>query len=201
MRKKKFTLRFAYAVYADFTTESVPRPFYVGKGNEGRCCLTERNIIHKRISKKHGFERRVLLETDDESFALETEIQLIESLKTYSLGGEGWWGANLTRGGDNSPMKDPHVAAKVSASKMGHPVSEAQRMKQSKSMKLAHINDPTLGTRNGDSMRGKHHTSETLTRMCESHKHRKPISEDTRAKQRLAAREREFQKKLRRLRG
>jgi hypothetical protein len=64
--------------------------------------LSQRNIVHDRIVNKHGQQRRVELETDDETLALATEIRLIIEHRTYAHGGEGWWGANLTLGGDGT---------------------------------------------------------------------------------------------------
>ena len=82
-----------FFVYVDWTTEDVPRPFYVGKGNERRIKFPRRNRLHENIANKHGLIRQVVFETDDEQLALALEQRLIEEYKTYVHGGEGYWGA------------------------------------------------------------------------------------------------------------
>lgn len=96
------TLSHQFCVYTDWTTEEIPRVFYVGKGNRSRIKNFERNSVHVNITAKHGCQRVIVLETDDENEAFEVEIELIASLKTFMHGGEGWWGANLTLGGDGA---------------------------------------------------------------------------------------------------
>jgi hypothetical protein len=98
-----FILSKRWCVYTDWTQEDTPRPFYVGKGNARRVNgKVFRNQIHQRIGKKYGQQRRVEFETDDEAEALAREVQLIAELKTYTHGGKGYWGANLTQGGDGT---------------------------------------------------------------------------------------------------
>lgn len=93
-------LSLVFFVYVDYTTEVQPRPFYVGKGNAVRVASLVRNVVHGRIAKKYGQRRTVVLETTDESQALDHERELIIEHRTYVNGGVGWWGANLTLGGE-----------------------------------------------------------------------------------------------------
>jgi len=127
-----------FKVYVDYTTEELPRPFYVGKGNSSRVSNLKRNKLHTNIANKHGIERRIILETNDESEALNREIELIAEHKTC-IYDEGSWGANFTRGGEGT-------------SGMKH--SEESKRKNSEANKLA-----TSGEKNG--MYGKHHSEET----------------------------------------
>jgi hypothetical protein len=184
--KLGLTLTKQYGVYVDSTIDG--KPYYVGKGNLKRVNQRHRNSLHRYFSEEHGFTRRIAFETDDEKEALLTEEKLVAELKTYAHGGEGWWGANLTRGGETSPAKDPVVAAKISRSKMGHSVSAECRAKFGATIKQLYIDDPSLRWRVGSSMRGKHHTPETRERMKLSHKRRAPISDETRQRLREASR-------------
>lgn len=133
---KMIRLTKRYCVYVDDTLEPIPRHFYVGKGTENRVNLIERNEVHARITEKYGRIRHVLLETDDEAEALDAEIRMITAYRTYAHGGPGFWGANLTQGGDGTSgrivteetrrnlsrgvreafRRDPSIAARISAS-------------------------------------------------------------------------------------
>jgi hypothetical protein len=72
----------------------------VGKGDARRLKLTYRNRLHDNISKKHGVNRCVVLETEDEREAFARERELITEHRTYVYGGEDHWGANFTVGGE-----------------------------------------------------------------------------------------------------
>jgi len=87
-----------YYVYIDWTTENIPRPFYIGKGSLRRVGLTYRNKLHDNISKKYGVIRKIILETTDENIAFETEIRLISEYKTCVYDENYIWGANFTHG-------------------------------------------------------------------------------------------------------
>ena len=190
--RERFTLTHRFCVYVDYTTEEVSRPFYVGKGNEARVNSIPRNEVHSAIANKHGRQRHVVFETDDEDLALSVEENIIKELKTYVRDG---WGANLTTGGDNSPMRDPFVAAKVSASKMGHSTSDETKHRISESIKLVQAR-PDVKRKMSEASRGRLHVSETRNKMSASHQARKPISEVTRHRLREAALKRELQKQL-----
>jgi hypothetical protein len=91
-----------YFVYVDWTTEAIPRAFYVGMGDKHRIGVRDRNRLWKRVAAKHGWRREVLLATKSKAFAYDQEIELIAELKTYHYNNEDDWGCNFTRGGDGS---------------------------------------------------------------------------------------------------
>lgn len=186
----RLTLTKKCCVYVDYTSEIVPRPFYVGVGNQTRVNNPKRNQLHTRIARKYGMTRTIVFETDLKDEALKRERELVDELKTYD-----GWGANLTSGGEDSPMKDPVIAAKVSRTKMGHKVSVRTRKKIGIAVRKRHHEDPTIAYRSGSSMRGKKHTLDTREQMKRSHKNRKPISEASRKRIKRAAQKREALKK------
>ncbi len=112
-----------FFVYEDWTLEEIPRCFYVGKGSLARVEGLQRNCVHKRIAMKHGIRRVIVLETSTEKLALEHEIELIAKYRTYINGGDDWWGANLTRGGEGvSGLKHTlESRQKMSLAKKGKP--------------------------------------------------------------------------------
>lgn len=90
-----------YYTYVDYTTEIVPRPFYVGKGIKNRVENSIRNYKHSTISKKFGFNRIIEFETNIEIEAYKREIELIAELHTFvedELATE--IVCNFTKGGD-----------------------------------------------------------------------------------------------------
>lgn len=190
-----FQLSCRYCVYVDYTNEDVKRPYYVGKGNLKRVNSLERNEFHSRIAAKYGQFRSVVFETDDELEALQHEQRLITEYKTYAHGGPDWWGANLTLGGETSPMHNPFIAEKVSKAKMGHVTSEETKRKISRGVRIAQSTDE-IKKKMIESSTGRKHSAATLEKMRRSQKNRKPISEETRERIRLAAVKREKQKRL-----
>ena len=96
-----------FKVYVDYTKEPDPRPFYVGKGSEGRVRDFKRNDLHESIAKKYGIERRVEFETDNEQEAFEKERELINRYRTFMNHEPGQWGANFTQGGDGTSGWQP----------------------------------------------------------------------------------------------
>ena len=167
-----------FKVYVDYTTEEIPRPYYVGKGSKLRVALKERNKLHEAISNKYGFERRVVFETDDEENAFEKERELILEHDTYVYGGG--WGANFTLGGEGgSDMKYPDRKGE------NHPMwgrkhTEESKRKNSESNKVscAGENNGMFGKHHseetrkkiGDNQRGWHHTNEAKEKLAESAK-------------------------------
>lgn len=92
-----------FYVYVDRTDDG--RPFYVGKGTLERTKdVINRNELWKRIAKKHGQHREIVLATLDEGFAFDHESLLIAEYNTcVTYGG---WGANLVpRGGTWAGMR------------------------------------------------------------------------------------------------
>ncbi len=111
----------AFCVYFDWTLEDQPRVFYVGKGNQNRINDNKRrNRYYKNIAKKYGVRREIALEFDDEDEALDSEIRLIQERKTYVYGGEGFWGANMTLGGEgrSGSFPDDETRQRMSASQL-----------------------------------------------------------------------------------
>lgn len=91
-----------FYVYVDWTTEDVPRPFYVGKGNLGRVKALTRNKHHTNVTKTYGLNRKIMFETDDENRALNEERKLITELKTYVYASDYVFGCNYTTGGEGA---------------------------------------------------------------------------------------------------
>jgi hypothetical protein len=81
-----------FYVYIDYRLDG--RPFYIGKGKEGRLTDMRRNKYHRAIVKKHGLLRKVVWSGEDEQCAFFIERRLIGSLKdSHTL-------ANMTDGGE-----------------------------------------------------------------------------------------------------
>jgi hypothetical protein len=151
-----------FKVYIDYTTEQIPRPFYVGKGHHRRVKLFSRNKLHTAISNKYGFDRRVVFETDDEQEAFVKEIELIAEHNTYVY--SGGWGANFTRGGEGkSETKHSNALKSENHPMWGRHHTEESKRKNSESNKTAQ-----LGRKNG--MYGKHHSEETRKKISDNQK-------------------------------
>lgn len=90
-----------YYVYVDWTLEQQPRPFYVGKGSGSRSSRTRRNWKHRQTRIEFGLNRVIVFETEDESAALQQEIDLIAHHRTFvsDLNYNGI-GCNFTGGGE-----------------------------------------------------------------------------------------------------
>lgn len=137
-------------VYVDWTLEDVPRPFYVGKGNQGRIRTTSvrsRNEVHHRITLKFGQKRTIVFESFNEEKAYEVEFFLVRYHQTFMHGGKNWWGANLDLGGRGG---------------LGTPKSVQHREKIRQFMR----------TRKGSKNQffGKRHTNETIEKIRNSMK-------------------------------
>lgn len=89
-----------FYVYVDYTQESIPRPFYVGKGKGNRFDVIRRNCLHTKIVNEFGVNRIKVFETDSEVEAFQKEIELIREYKTYIHDNDYCFGANQTTGGD-----------------------------------------------------------------------------------------------------
>lgn len=90
-----------FYVYVDWTLEGIQRPYYVGKGTLQRIRRKYRNKRHESIKKLYGLERKIILETEDETEAFALETKLILEYKTYAYN-QNSWGANFTLGGEGS---------------------------------------------------------------------------------------------------
>lgn len=102
-----------FFVYEDWTLESIPRCFYVGKGDRGRIKSLQRNKHHQNIIKKYGIDRRIVLATTIEQLALDTEIELIAEHKTFVHGTDYVFGANYTRGGEGTSGFRPTLKTRL----------------------------------------------------------------------------------------
>ena len=150
-----------FYVYVDYR-EDDGKPFYVGKGMEGRVKDLERNPLHTRIKNKHGIIREVVFETHSEQESFEKEIQLIGELQTYVHHGNG--GANLTLGGEGGS---------------GYKFTEEQREKMSESMKKA-WEDPVRkekGSEIGKKMWASHDFKEKMKKVWEDPEHKAKVYE------------------------
>jgi hypothetical protein len=146
-------------------------PFYVGKGNGRRLNMFHRrNQHHKNIVAKYG-RRNILigrLDCSDEGTAFDLEIGLIKCAKRMGVEL-----TNLTDGGHGPSglIVTPEQRAKISATLMGRsgtPWSPEQRAK----FKAATT--------------GRKRTPEQVEKMREVAKKRGPVSDETRAKLRVA---------------
>lgn len=121
-----------HCVYVDWTTEEIPRPFYVGEGTQKRVNMyakQRRNEVHRSISQRYGIRRTIEFESDDQTECFSKERELVEKYKTYVGGGEGWWGANKDRGGMGGPStpKSPAHKEKIRAALSGRSKSAEHR--------------------------------------------------------------------------
>lgn len=91
-----------FFVYIDWTTEQIPRPFYIGKGKFERIQIVERNEHWKHVADKHGWRREVVLATKDEAYAFLQEILGILEHGTFCGSNQYRWGTNKTAGGEGS---------------------------------------------------------------------------------------------------
>lgn len=103
-------------VYEDWTTEQLPRCFYVGFGCAARIKNERRNKHHSNIKEKYGIYRIVVLTTWDECFAHQQEIYRIALHKTYVYADDYVFGANYTQGGEGgskSHLERAYIAIKT----------------------------------------------------------------------------------------
>jgi hypothetical protein len=141
MKRKHITLSMRYAVYVDWTLETSPRRFYVGKGIESRVNGSQkqlRNQLHANISNCHGIKREIVFETNNEIEAFAKEHELVLEFKTYAFGGDGWWGANFDLGGQGgmSTPKRPEHRAKIGLAHRGVPKSPAHCVAMSEAARI-----------------------------------------------------------------
>ena len=154
-----------FYVYVDFRGDD-GKPFYVGKGTEGRVKDLERNVLHTNIKKKHGIIREVVFETNSEQESFENEIQLIQELQTHVDHGNG--GANFTFGGEGGT---------------GYKFTEEQKVKMSESHKKR-WEDPESRIKKGKSSKKmwedpeiREKISKSIKKYCEDPEHKEKRSE------------------------
>lgn len=186
-------------VYVDWTTDDDPCPFYVGQGTKRRINRRHRNTLHTNIALKHGFLRKIVLETEDREVALLEEIRLISELCTFH--GDNPRGANFTRGGDggigHAVCMTEEWKQKISESLKGKASDPAVNEKRSLTQKGKKKNrrewtpeekEAAYASRKGRclvSEEGRKRTSEKL-----KGRKRAPFSEETKLKMSIAAKER-----------
>lgn len=127
-----------YAVYVDWTTEEVPRAFYVGKGMLKRVQGLRRNRRHHMLSERYGIRREIVEWFDNEDGALTRETELIVEHKTHYYTWK--WGANfkLRDTGKNGVTQSDESNAKRSQALKGrkpHAFSAETRKKMSEAAK------------------------------------------------------------------
>jgi len=92
-----------FYVYIDWTLESTPRAFYVGKSNQRRIKYIPRNKHHGHIVNKHSHRREIAFASDDQEACLIREIELIAELRTFVYDScYNGIGCNYTQGGEGS---------------------------------------------------------------------------------------------------
>lgn len=120
-----------YYVYVDWTLESHPRPFYVGKGSGNRATCKRRNWKHRQVRIEFGLKRMIVFESENESDVLQREVDLIAQYKTFisDLNYNGI-GANFTGGGEGGSHPSDHTRILIAESnrrRKGEKRSESAR--------------------------------------------------------------------------
>jgi hypothetical protein len=177
----------SFFVYVDWTSEPLPRPFYVGKGTAIRVRHIRRNKKHTFVSAKHGRRRTVMWYGDYDSCAKTIEIQLIAELHTYvSDPFASSIACNFTQGGDGNLGCTPSEATrkKISHTKTGKPQTPEVR-EQSKQTLLKIARDPDVQRKKGLALRGKPKSPAHREKIRQSHMGLKP-SDETRHKMSLS---------------
>jgi hypothetical protein len=143
-----------FHTYIDWTLEDVPRPFYVGKGNDGRARNPERNQKHRYVRKMFGFRREIVFSSIDEKACFSEEIKLIRELHTYihDEAADMEIACNFTYGGDGASGWIP---------------TPTQRENMSKAQKLLHERRPDLANTR----------SKLMTRLMSDPAHVKKVSD------------------------
>lgn len=93
-----------FHTYIDWTAEEIPRPFYIGKGNEYRTRNPERNQKHKHVRNVFGHRREIVFSSQDERECLNREVELIQEHHTFYLDdfADKEIACNFTKGGDGA---------------------------------------------------------------------------------------------------
>ena len=157
-----------FFVYVDWTTEIVPRPFYVGKGDYVRIRRTYRNKLHTNIRSKYGFDRRVVFTFDSEVDAFQKECELILEHKTYVHGSDDHWGANFTTGGEgvSGRKHSKETREKMGMGRKGKKHTEDAKLAMSKTRKGKKISEThRLNIKKAST--GRKHSDETRAKLSE----------------------------------
>jgi hypothetical protein len=159
-----------FYVYEDWTTEELPRCFYVGKGLKNRLRYKVRNKKHAATSAKYGMLRIVVLETKDEQEAFDRERELIQYRQTYAHKFE--FGCNFTLGGEGTTGRIVSEEERENLRRCLTGIKRSEATKLLKSAQMTGSSNHRLGTK---------HTPETIERMRQA-KLGKVFSEETRKK-------------------
>lgn len=136
-------------MYVDWTTEEMPRAFYVGEGTQKRVNGFKRNRVHAGMTARFGLKREIVKEFDDLWEARNFETELIIQHGTFApVTG---WGANLKLR-DETPNGFKHTSeskAKLSAALKGRPKPPRTREH------MLHLNEANRGKGHGPEWRRK----------------------------------------------
>lgn len=159
--------------YVGITTKTAADRF---SGHRVRCRSakgSDATLYH--AWRKHGEPKLVVLAVVEDADLPATEIRAIKAFNTLVPNGY-----NVTEGGDTSPMTLPEIAAKVSATKSGVPLSESHKA----SLSEAQRGNPRPGL--SAALTGKKASDETRSKMSASAKAHKKSPEHI-AKLRISA--------------
>lgn len=171
-------------VYVDWTTETTPRPFYVGQGDDNRVRCMQRNPKHTNMKNKYGINREIVLSTDSESDSLAVETQLIAEFHTFvddplassiacnwTTGGEGASHSEVTKIQISEAVKnqwqDPEFRAARCSSMKGKLRSEITKKRLSEAGKGRKLSPESIAKRS-ESVRGSKRSAETKEKMREA---------------------------------
>ena len=159
--------------YIGITTRSADERF---NGHRARCrSVKGGDSALYRAWRKHGEPVLTVLAVVEDRDLAETEIRAIKAFSTLVPNGY-----NVLEGGQVSPMVLPHVAAKVSSTKTGVPLSESHKA----SLSIAQRGKPRPAL--SAALTGKKASEETRAKMSASAKAHKKSPEHI-AKLRISA--------------
>lgn len=168
-----------FYVYVDWTTELVPRPFYVGKGSGGRFKRERRNWKHRQTRKQFGITREILFQSSVEPAAFTHEEDVIRELHTFvddpSYNG---LGCNFTAGGDGG--KHPSLNTR-------RLIGESNRRRRGEKRSPAACKRISVAIRASLERTGKRKLSERHRSSISNGLVGHAVSEETREKLRIAA--------------
>ena len=132
-------------VYEDWTTELIPRCFYVGKGDDDRVIKFKRGKYHTEIAQCFGQQRVIVQIGFDELAILDVEKNVIAERHTYIKDPDyNGVGCNRTRGGQGNSGRvvSKETCKKISVAKRGKTPnkvwSQKEREATSARMSLLH---------------------------------------------------------------
>lgn len=159
-----------FHVYVDWTTESEPRPFYVGQGNDDRVRYIPRNMKHGNVAAKHGLARQIVASSDDHESIKALEVQLIAEHHTFVDDPQfNGIGCNYTLGGDGVSTHSSEALEKIRQARSVQPrLTHTDKAKQ-------RISNARKGMKFSDEHRAR--LREARAKWKPSAEHRAKISE------------------------